>query len=289
MTSFDPAQFWPDVLQFCQETCDRISPQLLQDFGQVRAAEKSDGSLVTQADQWADGEICRAIAQRFPQHGVLSEENSHIFPDPDWCWIIDPIDGTTDFTRGIPIWATSLGLLYRGTPVFGYVNVPPLGQAFYGYWYDGGASKNQLPKALRGPTGAYCNGKPIGVETAELSANHLFSFCTRSISALQHPSLQGQSFPCKIRMLGASTYNLLTVATGATLGGVEATPKIWDIAAVWAITQAAGAVWIPLDGQKVFPLTVQKNYRNQAYPTLAVARAPFEAVFRPFLNGVAGC
>ncbi len=282
-------QFWGDVLDFCQTTCDRIGLQLLKDFGQVSADEKSDGSLVTRADEWADGEICRAIAATFPEHGILSEESStgadgHTFPATDWCWIIDPIDGTTDFTRGIPIWGISLGLLYQGTPVFGYVFIPPLQQAFYGYWY----ADSPLPTAQQGPTGAYCNGNPIQIDTADLTPSHLFSFCTRSIANLQRDEIRSQKFPCKIRMLGASTYNILTIAMGATLGGVEATPKIWDIAAVWAIAQAAGATWIPLTQGKIFPLIPKNNYRTLSYPTLVVANPALASVFRPFVEGIAG-
>lgn len=282
-------QFWTDVLDFCQTTCARVGTQLLKDFGQVSADEKSDGSLVTRADEWADGEICQAIAAAFPDHGILSEESStgadgHTFPETDWCWIIDPIDGTTDFTRGIPIWGISLGLLYQGTPVFGYVYIPPLQQAFYGYWY----ADSSLPTSQYGPTGAYCNGNPIQVDTAELTPSHLFSFCTRSIATLQRDEIRGTKFPCKIRMLGASTYNILTVAMGATLGGVEATPKIWDIAAVWAIAQAAGATWIPLNSSNIFPLIPKNNYRTLSYPTLVVATPALTSVFRAFVEDVAG-
>ena len=108
------SDFWTTVLDFAQATTARVGAQLLQDFGQVQASEKADGSLVTKADQWADQEIQHAIASAFPSHGILSEEGEHIFPGTEWCWVIDPLDGTTNFTRGIPIWAISLGLLYQG-------------------------------------------------------------------------------------------------------------------------------------------------------------------------------
>jgi 3'-phosphoadenosine 5'-phosphosulfate (PAPS) 3'-phosphatase len=106
---------------------------LLQCSGQVQASQKSDGSLVTSADLWVDGEIKNAIASTFPKHGILSEENNNVFPNTEWCWVIDPIDGTANFTQGLPIWSISLGLLYQGTPVFGYVRLPSLEQSFYGW------------------------------------------------------------------------------------------------------------------------------------------------------------
>jgi myo-inositol-1(or 4)-monophosphatase len=261
------ADFWTEVLNFAESTTARVGEQLLQQFGQAAATEKADGSLVTQSDRWADEELRHSIQAAFPDHGVLSEEVEHIFPDKNWCWIIDPIDGTTNYARGIPVWGISLGLLYRGTPVFGYVYLPPLRQAFHGYW------GNQLDH----PSGAFLNRQPIHVSAADPASNEFFSLCARSIGVLQHP------VPCKIRMLGAATYNLLTVATGATLGAVEATPKIWDIAAVWAIVQAAGAIWLPL-GAEPFPLQPGQDYGSQSYPTLVVSRAELLDTFLPLVK-----
>jgi myo-inositol-1(or 4)-monophosphatase len=265
--------FWTTILDFASTMTAQVGKQLLADFGQVQAAEKADGSLVTQADQWSDQQLREAIATTFPDHGVLSEEVEHIFPDTDWCWIIDPLDGTTNFARGLPLWGISLGLLYRGIPVFGYVAIPPLNQSFYGFWYGN--------TGLTGPTGAFLNGKPIQVSQDSISANHFFNLCARSISVLQNP------FPCKIRMLGVATYNLLTVAMGATLGGVEATPKIWDIAAVWAIVQAAGATWQPLEAKPIFPLQPGQDYGSRPYPTLVVSRSDLLATFCPLVQSIA--
>ncbi|MBD2034412.1 inositol monophosphatase [Leptolyngbya sp. FACHB-321] len=270
------SDFWTQVLNFAKTTTANVGKQLLQDFGQALAAEKADGSLVTQSDRWADEVLRAAIVQAFPDHGVLSEEVEHIFPANDWCWIIDPIDGTTNFARGLPLWGISLGLLYKGTPVFGYVHLPPLGQSFYGYWHD----DSQLEGDLEMPTGAFLNDRPIHSSTDTLTSNHFFNLCTRSTGLLKNP------FPCKIRMLGVATYNLLTVAAGATMGGVEATPKIWDIAAVWAIVQAAGGIWTPLDPKPIFPLQVGQDYSDRAYPTLVVSQAALVPTFLPLVPTV---
>ena len=262
--------FWTDVLEFAETTTAAVGEHLLELFGHVSADEKSDGSLVTQADQWADVTLREAIAQRFPDHGVLSEEGGQVFLAAEWCWIVDPLDGTTNFARGVPLWGISLGLLYRGTPVFGFVYLPPLRQSFHGYWYD--------DSGLSGPTGAFLNRQPIHSAADEISSNHFFSLCARSVSLLQ------QKFPCKIRMLGVATYNLLLVAAGATLGGVEATPKIWDIAAIWAIVQAAGAVWCPLEQGTLFPLKPGEDYSDRPYPTLVVSRKDLIPVFLPLVE-----
>ncbi|EKQ70633.1 inositol monophosphatase/fructose-1,6-bisphosphatase family protein [Leptolyngbyaceae cyanobacterium JSC-12] len=264
--------FWTQVLDFAETTTHRVGDHLLQDVGFAQAAEKADGSLVTQSDRWADEELRIAIHQTFPDHGVLSEEVEHIFPATDWCWIIDPVDGTTNFARGLPLWGISLGLLYKGTPVFGSVHIPPLRQFFHGYWRG--------DSGLEMPTGACLNRHPICTSAEQPSPNHFFNLCARSISILQHP------IPCKIRMLGVATYNLLTVAAGWSLGGVEATPKIWDIAAVWAITQAAGATWTALEPNPIFPLQPGKDYSDRTYPTLVTSKAELVPVFLPLVKGI---
>lgn len=268
-SAIDQSDFWAEVTGFAQQVTQSVGNHLLGAFGQATAAQKADGSLVTEYDQWADQELRDRITQAFPTHGVLSEEAAHIFPATDWCWVIDPIDGTTNFTRGVPLWGISLGLLYRGTPVFGHVHIPPIAQHFHGFWPG--------DSGLEMPVGAFVNGKAIHIATDTPSNSHLFSLCARSLNVLQKP------FPCKIRMLGVATYNLLTVASGISLGAVEATPKIWDIAAVWAITQAAGASWIALDGKASFPLAVGKNYSTHPFPIL-VTRPDLVAKFEPLVN-----
>jgi myo-inositol-1(or 4)-monophosphatase len=262
--------FWQDVLDFAKKITEQIGSQLNADFGNIKADRKEDGSLVTGADRWADGQIREAIATAFPEHGILTEETEHILPDRDWCWVVDPIDGTTNFTRGVPIWAISLGLLYRGTPVFGFVYIPPLDRNFYGYWYG--------DSGLTGPNGAYSNDVPIHTSNDSPSNSHLFNLCARSLKVLNKP------FPCKIRMIGVASYNILLVATGAALGGVEATPKIWDIAAVYAILQAAGGVFVSLESTPIFPLQVGRNYGDRSFPTLAVSKPELVSIFKPLVS-----
>ena len=241
------------------------------DFGKVQADQKADGTLVTKADKWADTEIRNAISDQFPEHGILSEESDKTFPKKDWCWIIDPLDGTTNFTRGIPIWGISIGLLYQGTPIFGYVHVPTLNQTFHGFW--AGSS------GLETPTGAFLNNHPIHTSPDNPTGNHFFNLCSRSTGVIQ------PGFPCKLRMLGVASYNFLTVATGAVLGGVEATPKVWDIAGAWVILQAAGGSWIPLKNPP-FPLQSGVDYSNISFPTMVVSHPKVESVFTPFLKSV---
>lgn len=269
-----PAQ----LFQFCQALTQRLGHQLLKDYGSITATKKADGSLVTAADKWADQEIREAIAATFPNHGVLSEEGEHIFPSQDWCWIIDPIDGTTNFTRGLPMWGISLGLLYQGIPVFGYVHFPPLSQSFHGFSPD-------FPQdsSYDVPVGAYLNNQPIHTSTDEPSSSHFLNICARSLAILQQPI----KIPCKVRMLGVTTYDFLAVSMGAALAGVEATPKVWDIAAVWVILKAAGGTWVSLKYDPVFPLEVGKNYGSLSLPTLVASNQTVADKFLPLVDFLA--
>ncbi len=267
------AEYWKKITAFAQSATDDVGAHLMTAFGKATAEQKADGSLVTQYDKWADAELRDRIAKTFPDHGVLTEEAEHIFPGTDWCWVIDPIDGTTNFTRGVPLWGISLGLLYKGTPVFGHVYIPPIAQHFYGFF--SGSSGLDMPEGAFANNESLCIGQNCPASSP--SNTLLFSLCARSLKVLQNP------FPCKIRMLGVATYNLLTVASGVSLGAVEATPKIWDIAAVWAITHAAGASWINLNGQAAFPLEVGKDYSTHPFPTL-VTRPSLVEKFEPLVK-----
>lgn len=275
---------WNDTLKIVEQIAQVVGEQLLTNFQQIgpqnrTASAKTDGSLVTQSDRWADQTITQMLLDKFPGYGLLSEESVQVFPRQDWCWVVDPLDGTSNFSHGIPIWAISLGLLYKGVPVFGYVHLPPLQQSFHG-WFAGDVTGIELP-----PDAAFLNGKQIR-SVQELPpdiplSNYFFSCCSRSLERIGIAK-----YPCKLRMLGVASYNLLTVATGSTLGAVEATPKIWDIAAAWVITQASGAIWLPLESGAIFPLEGDLNYGDRNFPTLVVSSAQMELIFKPIVQSI---
>lgn len=261
--------FWYQVYNFCVQTTQRIGEILLRDFARVEASRKPDGSLVTKADKWADEELRRAVKQCFPTHGVLTEETEHILPTSEWCWVIDPIDGTTNFTRGIPIWGISIGLLYRGMPVFGFVHFPQTRQTYHGYYLAN--------TGLTGPKGAYLNNSPIYTSSASPSPNHVVALCNRSLALLK------QQLPCKVRVTGVTSYDLISVACGATLGAIEASPKIWDIAGAYPILMGAGGCFLHLSPDSAFPLIPGKDYGSVGFPSLALAHENLIPIFKPLV------
>lgn len=83
-----------------------------------------------------------------------------------------------------------------------------------------------------------------------------------------------------------ATYNFLAVAAGSSLGGVEATPKIWDLAAVWAIVHAAGGIWISLRDEPTFPAVAGRDYGSYAMPCLIVNQQELADVLLPMMTSI---
>ena len=119
--------------------------------------------------------------------------------------------------------------------------------------------------AMRG-NGAYRNQHPIVVSTvAAPDDQHFIMHCTRT------PRCYTLTTPLKPRVLGSAAYNIAKVADGTALAGIEATPKIWDLAAALLILEEAGGVYAPLDDQpKLFPLVgVAQDYGRRSMPLMA--------------------
>ena len=85
-----------------------VSDRQLQDFGNISASNKSDGSLITSCDLWSDKTIVEALSIIAPNEGVLSEEGGKLVPNTNAYWIVDPLVGTTNFAAGIPYWSISV-------------------------------------------------------------------------------------------------------------------------------------------------------------------------------------
>ena len=100
------------------------------DFGQLASTVKPDGSLVTDCDRWSDATIAEGLAAILPGDGLLSEEGCTDAPSQRHGWIVDPLDGTTNFSVGLPIWAISMARLQDGQPLEAIIDVPPLHERY---------------------------------------------------------------------------------------------------------------------------------------------------------------
>jgi len=196
---------------------DRVAERQRADFGHMVTDTKDDGSLITACDRWSDATLVSGLAELFPGEGVLSEEGQKQVPGSASYWVVDPLDGTTNFAAGIPYWAISIARFEAGVPVLAILDVPPLRQRIV---------------AIRGG-GAWRNGKPLQPPSIQSHSAGCASLCSRSIGVLQ--KLPDRRFPGKIRLLGVASLNLVSVAMGQTVAALEATPKIWDLAAAWLV------------------------------------------------------
>ena len=176
-------------------------------------------------------------------------------PKSDAFWIVDPLDGTTNFAAGIPFWSISVARFVNGKPQSSFLIIPTLKKSFL-------AIKDE---------GVWLNNHQVFSDNnSQKSA--CVSLCSRSIKILQiNPN---EIFPGKIRLLGVSSLNLTSVAMGQTFGAIEATPKIWDIAAAWLILEELNCLvdWLQINpcnlkpGQDLsnvnFPLIAGRNEKN---------------------------
>ncbi|GCE65029.1 inositol phosphatase [cyanobiont of Ornithocercus magnificus] len=196
---------------------DRVAARQRHDSGRIVSDLKPDGSLITACDRWSNTTLSQGIAALAASEGILSEEGDQCVPDSSAFWVVDPLDGTTNFAAGIPYWAISVARFIDGTPSEAFLDIPSLRQRIV---------------AIRG-RGVWRNGKPITAEMRHQVTSACVSFCSRSIRVLQRRP--GKLFPGKIRLLGVASLNLISVTMGQTMAALEATPKIWDLAAAWLI------------------------------------------------------
>ena len=226
-----------------------VSERQLQDFGNISASNKSDGSLITSCDLWSDKTIVEALSIIAPHEGVLSEEGGKLVPKTKAYWIVDPLDGTTNFAAGIPYWSISVARFVNGKPQSSFLIIPTLKKKFV---------------AIKGE-GVWLNNEKIDLNKNNKSSECV-SLCSRSIKILQkNPS---SIFPGKIRLLGVSSLNLISVAMGQTFGAIESTPKIWDIAAAWLLLEELNCSieWLEMNPMH---LTAEQDLKDTNFPLIA--------------------
>ena len=188
---------------------------------------------VTSADQAIERVLRTRIAERFPDHGIVGEEEGVLTTSSPYRWYIDPIDGTRAFMTGSPLWGTLVGLVRHDTPVFGLMCQPVLGEVFLG-----GAA---------GAGGAWL----VTAESRERLATRSTRALGAAVLASTHPALFGPaestSFErlaaqCLMTRFGGDCYNYAMLAAGFIDLVVEAQLKPFDIVPLIPILEAAGAI-----------------------------------------------
>jgi myo-inositol-1(or 4)-monophosphatase len=216
--------------------------------GDRTGALKDDQTLVTEADKAADSMIQDLIRKDFTDDRFLSEEGNTVYPDHEHVWIIDPLDGTVNFSRGLTHWGVAIAHLRNGFPETTALYFPVTDELF---------------SAVKGG-GAELNGKPLQVsEDFDENLFPIFLHCSR-LGEKYHTNL-----PYKKRSLGSAAYQLCLVASNRAVLGFESTPRIWDFAGSWLVVKEAGGLIESLGDTQPFPFQTGKNYYKTYYPIVA--------------------
>jgi len=236
------------ALDFARSLAGQVGRRLMVSSGNFSVSTKMDGTLVTTLDIETSFELCKNLLERFPDHGVLSEEHNTVFQGDEWCWVIDPIDGTTNFAAGFPIWGILIGLLHFGKPVMGVAEFPWLGYQFH---------------AVTG-RGACMNDAGIHAARAvDFTATDLFAICSRTAKLGVLP------IPCKIRAPGSMGFEIASVACGYCVGNLGRSVHVWDVAAVWPMLHEAGAIAVTTVSEGLFPLRAGVDYAKVEFAVMS--------------------
>ena len=195
-------------------------------------AKFNDSDIVTEAEKASEQVIINNINHTYPQHAILSEEMGGNAVESDYRWIIDPLDGTTNFSNGLPLYSVSIAVEYRGEVIVGVVYAPYLDEMFH---------------AVKGG-GAWLNGRPIAPSKKE----HLL----HSVVATGFPVDKNENTDNNLdnvsrvlprvrglRRLGSAAIDLCYVAAGFLDGYWEMNLHEWDVAAGRLIVLEAGACY----------------------------------------------
>jgi len=140
-----------EALRAAEDAADRARAEVLPRFRGVAVETKSDGSPVTEADRAAERAVRAALRAAYPEHRIRGEELADEGAGEGPCWVVDPIDGTLAFSRGIPLFSTLIALLVDGEPVVGLIDLPALGERYTAV-RGGGCLRNGAPTRVSAET-----------------------------------------------------------------------------------------------------------------------------------------
>lgn len=200
-----------------------------RNFGKIRY-KTNTGNLVTKADQASEKLIINAIRKKYPNHHIIAEESGMLGKaESDFEWLIDPLDGTTNYAHRLPLWSVSIALSYKKKIIVGVVYQPSINELYY-------AAKKK---------GAFCNNKKIRVsKISQLQKGLTVTGIPYSTKEKARDNfLNFYKFSMKsqaVRRLGSAAIDLCYLATGRFDGYWERDLNGWDVAAGSLIVTEAG-------------------------------------------------
>jgi histidinol-phosphatase len=232
----------PDALRrFALEIVDETDAIALGHFaGELTITSKHDRTLVTQADTEVETRLRSRIAESFPHHGIVGEEFGTEAGDGETRWIIDPIDGTNNFVRGIPVWATLLAVERSAELVAAVASAPALRQRWYAAIGNGARTRT-----AGGPEREIHVSTVARLEQAQLLYSTLRTLDRSGIGDGLRDAV-GRAW--RDRGFG-DFWGYMLVAQGSAEAMVEVGPTIWDLAAPALIVAEAGGRFTDLAGE----------------------------------------
>lgn len=229
------------MLNFAIETARDAGRLLLEKFGrELHVTKKGDINLVTEADLASEALIIERIKSHFPKHAVLAEESGEAKIDGDstFKWIIDPLDGTTNFAHGYPCWCVTIALEHNMEVVIG-VTYDPTRDELFSAERGKGASLNSKPIRVSGceelSEALIVTGFPYDIKRREDFARHLTQFLLTSRG---------------VRRDGSAAIDMAYVACGRFDGFWEEGLNPWDVAAGVLLIEEAGGHVTNYDGSQ---------------------------------------
>jgi myo-inositol-1(or 4)-monophosphatase len=209
----------------------------------VSVQAKGSIDLVTDADQASEAFVVRELRKRFPEHGILAEEGARREGAGEYLWVIDPLDGTTNFAHGFPYFCVSIGLVQGDETVLAVVYDPVRRECF----------------AAEKGSGAYLNGRRLTVSKTDtvhrslLATGFPYDIATTSRNNLEAFSRVNKASQ-GVRSLGAAALDLCQVAAGRLDAFWELSLRPWDLAAGSLMVQEAQGTVTGCAGEKFSPL-----------------------------------
>lgn len=225
-----------ELLSFAESLADAAADAIRPHF-RTQMSIEDKGKLqfdpVTVADKAAERTMRNLIMDRYPEHGILGEEEGNVVGSSPFTWVLDPIDGTRAFITGLPLWGTLIGLNDGDRPILGVMNQPFTGERFIGT-----------------PQGAWGNRTPLSTRQCTELANAIVMCTTPQMFSTdaQREAFGQVASNAKLLRYGGDCYAYCMLASGYVDAIVEADLKPYDVQALIPIIEGAGGVITTWEG-----------------------------------------
>lgn len=221
--------------------------------------KESQSSIVTEADLESEKTIISLIREKFPQHNIISEECGFINNNSEYTWIIDPLDGTSNFAAGIPWFGVLITVLKNNIPLMGGAYLPVQDLLYY----------------AESGKGVFRNGEPLPPLKNKPLKESLFAFCvdyTEDTAFLNRGMEMYKYIVQSSRNIRSTNclIDFLYVAEGKFGGVLNLYTKVWDICGLGLIISEAGGIMIKVDGKDV-QYSVSENLIEENFPVIAAS------------------